>query len=208
VPRPVDASKHQAILQAATELLFSEGPQACSMDAVARRAGVSKVTGYARFANRQVLLDAVVQQCVRDLSTELDVTPASRVGVREALIGFGERVVAFIQSEDYWRFVRAIAGLQGLSSEEAALIYQKGPQFALMRLAAWMQAADAAGLAHFPAPERSAEHLLGMWVGLDIVRALYGLPPQRDTEGTRRHVAEVVDLFMQIHESRPIMKST
>lgn len=205
MPRPIDVAKDQAILAAATELLFSEGPMACSMDAVARRAKVSKVTVYARYANRQALLDAVVQHCVRDLSAALDIAPASRLGVREALVGFGERLLSFIQSEDYWRFVRALAGLQGLTETEAAAMYQQGPQSTLQRLAAWMQAAHAAGLAHFPNPDSEAEQLLGMWIGLDMVRAVYGLPPRRDAAAVRHHVACVVDAFLQIHEPRPIM---
>jgi TetR/AcrR family transcriptional repressor of mexJK operon len=205
VPRPIDAAKDQAILVAATELLFSEGPMACSMDAVARRARVSKVTVYARYANRQALLDAVVQQCVRELSVELDRAPSSRLGVREALVGFGDRLLCFIQSDAYWRLIRAMASLQGLTEAEAAAIYQQGPQSTLLRLAAWMQAADAAGLGYFPAPERDAEQLLGMWIGLDVVRALYGLPPRRDAQAVRHHVACVVDAFLLIHEPRPTM---
>lgn len=201
MPRPIDAAKDQAILAAATELLFSEGPMACSMDAVARHAKVSKVTVYARYANRQALLDAVVQQCVSELSVELDMAPSSRVGIREALVGFGNRLVNFNHSEAYWRFVRAIASLQGLSEMEAAAIYRQGPESTLLRLAAWMQAADAAGLAHFPDPECASEQLLGMWIGLDVVRAVYGLPPRRDEQAVRRHVAGVVDAFLQIHET-------
>lgn len=205
MPRPVDPAKDQAILEAATELLFTEGPQGCSMEAVARRAGVSRVTVYARYANRQALLNAVVQACVRDLSVGLDVTPVDALGVRGALVEFGQRLLAFVHSDAYWRFVRAIAGLQGLSEQEAALLFQQGPRFTLDRLAAWMAAAERAGLARFPFPERDAEHLLGMWIGLDIVRALYGLPPQRDAEATRRHVVEAVDLFLQMHDARPII---
>lgn len=205
MPRPVDPAKDQAILMAATDLLFTEGPQGCSMEAVARRAGVSRVTVYARYPNRQALLNAVVQACVRDLSVGLDVTPADALGVRGALVEFGQRLVAFVHSDAYWRFVRAIAGLQGLSAHEAALLFQQGPRYALERLASWMAATTAAGLAQFPWPERDAEHLLGMWLGLDIVRALYGLPPQRDAEASRRHVAEAVDLFLQMHPVRPII---
>lgn len=205
MPRPIDAAKDQAILVAATELLFAEGPQGCSMEAVARRAGVSRVTVYARYANRQALLHAVVRSCVHDLSSGLDVTPADAVGVRGALIEFGLRLIGFVHSDAYWRFVRAIAGLQGLSEQEAALIFQQGPQFALERLAGWMAAAHGAGLARFDCPQLDAEHLLGMWIGLDIVRALYGLPPQRDAEGTRRHVVEAVDRFLLMHETRPMI---
>lgn len=205
MPRPVDLAKDQAILEAATELLLTEGPQGCSMEAVARRAGVSRATVYTRYANRQAMLDAVVQACVRDLSGGLDVIPADALGVRGALVELGQRLLAFVHSDAYRRFVRAIAGLQGLSEQDAALLFEQGPRFTVDRLASWMAAADRSGLARFPHPERDAEHLLGMWIGLDIVRAIYGLPPQRDAEATRRHVVEAVDLFLQMHDVRPII---
>jgi TetR/AcrR family transcriptional repressor of mexJK operon len=175
------------------------------MEAVARHAKVSKVTVYARYANRQSLLDAVVQHCARDLSAALDMAPASRLGVREALVGFGERLLGFIHSEDCWRLVRALASQQGLTEAEAAAMYQQGPQSTLQRLAAWMRVIHEAGLAHFPHPDSEAEQLLGMWIGFDMVRVVYGLPPHREADAVRRHVQCVVDAFLQIHEPRPIM---
>ena len=42
--RPPDPAKQRAILDAARSLLFQGGPGELSMEAVARRAGVSKVT--------------------------------------------------------------------------------------------------------------------------------------------------------------------
>lgn len=203
VPRPIDASKDQAILQAATELLFEEGPQGCSMEAVARRAGVSRVTVYARYPHRQALLDVVVQTCVRELSAGLDVPPADALGVRGALVEFGQRLLDFVQGDDYWRLVRAICAMQGLTRDEAAAIFQQGPQFALDRLAGWMEGATRQGLARFDDSPRDAEHLMGMWVGLDIVRAVYGLPPPRDAQATRRHVEAVVDRFLRMHGVGP-----
>lgn len=203
--RPVDAGKDQAILKAAEEILFSEGPQCCSMDAVAKRAGVSRATVYARHANRQALLNAVLRTCVQGLSGVLDMAPADQRGVRDALIEFGVRLARFVQSDAYRRFTRAIAGLDCSTEADAALLFQQGPRYALERLASWMAATTAAGLAQFPNPERDAEHLLGMWLGLDIMRAVYGMPPKRGPQELLMHVTEAVDLFLQMHPVRPII---
>ena len=50
--RPVDQQKDRDILEAARQLAFEGGPKALTMDRVASRAGVSKATLYARYANR------------------------------------------------------------------------------------------------------------------------------------------------------------
>jgi AcrR family transcriptional regulator len=42
--RPLDAEKHRQILAAATQIFLARGFAGTSMDLVARRAGVSKVT--------------------------------------------------------------------------------------------------------------------------------------------------------------------
>ena len=51
--RPLDHNKDKAIFAAAHELLFSKGPAAFSVEAVARLAKVSKVTIYSRYTNRE-----------------------------------------------------------------------------------------------------------------------------------------------------------
>lgn len=58
--RPRSAQSHQAILQAALELLAEVGFAAMSMDAIAARAGVGKTTIYRRYASKEELVaDAI-----------------------------------------------------------------------------------------------------------------------------------------------------
>ena len=58
--RPRSAQSHQAILQAALELLTEVGFAAMSMDAIAARAGVGKTTIYRRYASKEELVaDAI-----------------------------------------------------------------------------------------------------------------------------------------------------
>jgi AcrR family transcriptional regulator len=54
--RPRSERAHRAILQAANELLESEGFAAVSVEAIAERAGVSKATIYRRWPNRAAVV--------------------------------------------------------------------------------------------------------------------------------------------------------
>jgi AcrR family transcriptional regulator len=49
----------QRLIAAATALLRNHGPEACSLEAVAKAAGVTRLTVYKRFGSRVALLEAV-----------------------------------------------------------------------------------------------------------------------------------------------------
>ena len=67
-------------------------------------------------------------------------------------------------------------------------------------LASFLQAAHAAGHLHCSSPAASAELLLGMALGLDLVRSMYRVALARSRPQERQaHAAQVVDLFMQLH---------
>lgn len=62
--RPKDLAKREAILEAAKALFLSLGYANTSMDAVAAAAGVSKLTVYSHFTDKQTLFcSAVMATC-------------------------------------------------------------------------------------------------------------------------------------------------
>ena len=60
-----------ALIDAALELVSSEGAKRLSLRAVARRAGVSTAAPYRHFASRNALLAAVAEEGFRTLSAEI-----------------------------------------------------------------------------------------------------------------------------------------
>lgn len=59
--RPRNADHDQAILDAAVELLIERGPESAGVEAIARRAGVAKLTVYRRWTNKDELLIAAIE---------------------------------------------------------------------------------------------------------------------------------------------------
>ena len=66
--------KQAQVLDAAVELFLANGFDQTSMDAIAARAGVSKTTVYAHYADKVALFRAVVERSAVSLAVELDHT--------------------------------------------------------------------------------------------------------------------------------------
>jgi len=62
--RPRSARVDVAILRAAKELLASVGPDATTINAVARRSGVARASIYLRYPNRDALLAAAIRAAI------------------------------------------------------------------------------------------------------------------------------------------------
>jgi len=76
-----------------------------------------------------------------------------------------------------------------------------GPQATLNKLTVWMEQTHQAGLAGFSRPGSSAELLLGMLMGIDLVRVMYGVPCRHDNPSLEDHVRRIVDAFLKLHQS-------
>jgi TetR/AcrR family transcriptional regulator, mexJK operon transcriptional repressor len=59
-----------ALLKTARQMFFSQGYDAVAMEAVALALGISKGTLYSRYASKEALFHAVVEDCVRGWSSE------------------------------------------------------------------------------------------------------------------------------------------
>lgn len=199
--RPIDLNKDRDILAAGRALLFESGPQAVTMEAVARQAGVAKPTLYRRYANRDELLAAVAMNESESMAGRFRVTPGSVDDLRSALVDFGCRLTRFLLSSDHIRFIHALGASTGMPQATRESIFRHGPLATRDRLAEWLDKANAAGLLRCDEPACSAEKFLGMLMGLDLVRTLYHVHPPRDVEALSAHVQDTVDDFLTLHRS-------
>src|SRR6478672_3702293 len=70
--RPKDLGKGAAILEAAKRLFLSQGFEAISMDQIAAEAGVSKLTVYSHFGDKETLFAAAAKSyCDQQLPSSL-----------------------------------------------------------------------------------------------------------------------------------------
>lgn len=89
--RPRSQAAREKMLAAATELIFSAGVGAFTIDEVARRSGVAKTTIYRHFPNRNELLIAAI-----DAGMSVPVTPDNGL-LRDDLLEFLASVLPIFQ---------------------------------------------------------------------------------------------------------------
>ncbi len=104
--RPRSKKSDRAILDATLELLAEQGFDGLSIEGVADRAGVGKTTIYRRWANKEALVSAALQ----DMRSTLE---APRLGkdLRETVVGFFEEFFAILKERPVtWTILMRLLG--------------------------------------------------------------------------------------------------
>lgn len=197
--RPLDTEKDAAILGAARQLLFTKGPRAFSMEAVARLAGVSKATLYSRHSSRDHLLAAALELQAHQLQQGLMPAPVTQQDVTTSLIQFCSNVLKFMASEDHAGFMRAMGASDELPDSLRATLYQFGPAQMQADISRWLRSLHEAQLLVCPDPDFSAEMLLGMLQGLKLLKTMYWISLDLSDAEADRQAERICSAFIAMH---------
>ncbi|MGO8799542.1 MAG: TetR/AcrR family transcriptional regulator [Roseiarcus sp.] len=186
--RPRDLDKRRAILDAAGALFHERGIAATTMEGVAERAGVSKMTVYAHFPDKPALLSAVFERNIAamrlaDLAEQPDLASSL-----EELSAFGERLVAYLTRPDIARTGGLLRVGAGEHPHLAAAFYAAGPQAMVAKVAAFLKSLAARGFLVLDDPALAAEILTTAWLGLSQLRQNLGVAGPPDAEEISRRV--------------------
>lgn len=106
VGRPRSEKLQRAILDATLELLAKQGFDGLSIEGVADRAGVGKMTIYRRWANKEALVSAALQ----DMRSSLEMPQPGR-DLHETVVRFFEEFVAMLQEHPVaWPILMRLLG--------------------------------------------------------------------------------------------------
>lgn len=200
--RPKDLEKRAAILAAAKTLFPQRGFDGVSMDAIAAEAGVSKLTVYSHFKDKEALFyEAVKERCESQLPHELfEVKPGGTI--REALIRIGRAFHALVTSPEAINLQRVMAAQAMSDPRLAQLFYEAGPKRTLAEMESFLRQAHATGALDIDDPARAAEHFLCLLKGELHMRMLVGCCSAPPRGHCNAHVDSVVDLFVRAYGRR------
>lgn len=198
--RPKDPGKRLAILEAAKKLFPRQGYDATSMDAIASAAGVSKLTVYSHFNDKESLFSAAVtERCEEQLPHAAFALGPDSGPIAVRLREIALRCHALVTSEEAIQLHRMMAARAQNDTRLAQLFFQAGPRRLLGEFEALLTRADATGLLRVPDPPLAAEHFFCLVKGLAHMQVLIGARPPLTPEQARSHVDSVVALFLKAY---------
>src|SRR6478735_8059327 len=98
--RPKDAGQGAAILETAKRLFLSQGYEGVSMDQIAAEAGVSKLTVYSHFGDKEALFAAAVRAKCEEMLPDDLFTQELKGPLRTQLKAIASGFFALISSDE------------------------------------------------------------------------------------------------------------
>lgn len=200
--RPKDQEKRMAILNAARTHFFEKGFDAVTIEGVAEAAGVSKMTVYGHFGDKQTLFKAFVEREVSALSNLLAQLPLSLDNFRSTLIEFGMAFLDFITRPEVIQFNRLLMSVAPHQPQLVRQFFAAGPATIYAALADLLRQATFSQELSIPNPERAADQLMAMWQSFELIKFQLGLETALPPERLLDYVEDCVDTMIRAWEPR------
>ncbi len=160
-----DPAKDEAILEAARACFFDDGFGATTIERVAARAGVSKVTVYKRFEDKDALFEAVVRHEMVKMEQAFQSWPFQDGSLIERLNAYGSILLRFLFSTEHMLLDRMLAHDLKHSPEMARRFFDVGPGACRAQLARMLEDAAERGEIAIDDPLLAAADLFALWKG-------------------------------------------
>jgi AcrR family transcriptional regulator len=169
------------------------------MDAVARRAAVSKATLYAHFASKDALFAIMMGECTvaQMLGENLAARPCT--DLRATLEALGRQVTRFLLAEERLAVFRIAIAESARFPELGQAFYRSGPLPALQRMRDWLAVQQAAGLVRDADLDVAAQQLFALVRSSLFLRASLALPPPPTEAEIDASVAAAVDTWLRAY---------
>lgn len=200
--RPKDPAKRAAILEAAKRLFLGHGFEGVSMDQIASRAGVSKLTVYSHFGDKETLfLEAVESYCDEQVPMAL-FTPSPTQPLRARLAGIGRAIHALVSSPE------AVAGFRMMCTRACSTgqlpdrFWEAGAGHLQAGFSALLARRTAAGELAVDDTARAASQFFALLRGDHHPRMVMGCEVRAGFD-VEAHIEATVDMFLRAYAPPP-----
>jgi TetR/AcrR family transcriptional repressor of mexJK operon len=200
--RPKDTAKREGIVEAATALFLKDGFELTSMEAVAKKADVSKLTIYNHFADKVTLFREVIRQRCDKLATPECFRGMAELPPRQALLQIGSRLATVIYSADSVRLLRIMQGEVIHHPQVIKVFYEAGPQRVKQAFSALLTEWNTQGQLAIPDVECATEQFFSLLKGERMVKTMMLLIPEPSAQEINAHVKSTVDFFLAAYAPR------
>ena len=199
--RPKDLAKRAAILQAAEHMFLQHGFEGVSMDQIAAAAGVSKLTVYSHFGDKDALFtEAAKAWCEHQMPGSV-FEPAPELPVRERLLDIARSFFAMISAPEAVAGHRLLCSPPMLEKGLARRVWEGGPQRVQNDFARFLERRIAAGDLEIDDVQRAAAQFFALVKGEMHMRMVFDCPEQDAAceARERAHLEATVDMFLRAY---------
>jgi TetR/AcrR family transcriptional regulator, mexJK operon transcriptional repressor len=198
--RPKDLAKGAAILEAAKRMFTVHGYERTSMDQIASEAGVSKLTVYSHFGDKEALFAAAVKShCETQLPDAL-FEPSPETPLRERLQEIARAFFAMVSSPEAIAGHRIMCTPQITSSPLPALFWKAGPQRTQAVFASLLQRRVEAGELEIPDVQMASSQFFALLKGEVHAQMVFGCCGE--ARPVEDHLNACVDMFLRAYGHR------
>ncbi len=198
--RPKDITKREAIVTAARGLFASQPFDLVTMEAVAAQAGVSKMTVYSHFHDKEALFETIVAATADQMIGALS-APDQGDSLRERLSAVGTTFLGVILGSDICKMAHTLPGALRANRSLADRFYAAGPGRVRAALAAMIAAAADRHELTEDDPDRAADDLVSLWEGSMPAKIAFGLAEINTPDEIRRRALRGTDVFLRAYRA-------
>jgi AcrR family transcriptional regulator len=195
--RRPDGETRQIIYEAARHEFADNGFASTSMEAVARRAGVSTKTLYRLIPNKATLFEGMVSDRLDTFVSEVNLHADDHGNIQEALSAALMACADLALDKEVIALQRMILQEAGQFSEIAGMFYANAIHRTTIALADWLQVQQKRGLLALEDVEEAAGMLLGMVASAPRRAAMFGGVPLPSRPEIEARVRTCAALFLR-----------
>jgi TetR/AcrR family transcriptional regulator, mexJK operon transcriptional repressor len=184
----------------AAKSLFARQPfDLVTMEAVAAQAGVSKMTVYSHFRDKETLFETIVSAVSDQMISALSGPGHRDARLRDRLVAVGGAFLGVILGPGVCEMAHTLPGTLRANRPLALRFYNAGPGRVRAALAQIIAAAAASGELAVDDADRAADDLVSLWEGSRPAMTAFGLAEPASPEEVRQRAVRGTDVFLRAY---------
>jgi AcrR family transcriptional regulator len=197
--RPANEALGQAIADAARELFLELGFQATTMDKVAQRAKISKLSIYRHYENKEALFSAAIAASCQQFAPQA-LFEGVDGSAADQLMAVGSSLLRTLLNPDVRRVEAMILADKTNQKALSRLQYEAGPAHVIAQIEALLRRLHTKAVLNVPDPLQSARLFAALLKGSDLlIVARFDEAIAEDDNAIESYCRSAVAMFLAAH---------
>ncbi|MBE3513075.1 TetR/AcrR family transcriptional regulator [Enterobacter cloacae complex sp. I2] len=198
--RPVNEALGQIIIDAASELFVELGFQATTLDKIAQRAKISKLSIYRHFDNKEALFSAAIVAGCHQLFAPQALLEGVDGSVEDQLMAVGSLLLRTLLRSDVSSVEAMVMADKTNQKSLSKLHYEAGPAHVIAQIEVLLRQLHAKQLLNVPDPLQSARLFAALFKGSDLLMiARFDETRAEDDNEIESYCRSAVTMFIAAH---------